>query len=122
MTWPFENDTSFVVKKLANRNMKADKRSRLLLIFTIALSVCMVFSIVLISAGLQEKYKNTQRNKAQIGILGITDEQSARLLQNEDVLWIGEYSAIGLFYVEDKTITVAYGNQDYFLHQEEKTL
>ena len=122
MTWPFENDTSFVVKKLANRNMKADKRSRLLLIFTIALSVCMVFSIVLISSGLQEKYKNTQRNKAQIGILGITDEQSARLLQNEDVLWIGEYSAIGLFYVEDKTITVAYGNQDYFLHQEEKTL
>ena len=49
-------------------------------------------------------------------------EQSARLLQNEDVLWIGEYSAIGLFYVEDKTITVAYGNKDYFLHQEEKTL
>lgn len=122
MTWPFENDTSFVVNKLANRNMKADKRSRLLLIFTIALSVCMVFSIVLISAGLEEKYKNTQRNKAQIGILGITDEQSARLHQNEDVLWIGEYSAIGLFYVEDKTITVAYGNKDYFLHQEEKTL
>ena len=88
MTWPFENDTSFVVNKLANRNMKADKRSRLLLIFTIALSVCMVFSIVLISAGLEEKYKNTQRNKAQIGILGITDEQSARLHQNEDVLWI----------------------------------
>ena len=122
MTWPFENDTSLVVKKLANRNMKADKRSRMLLIFMIALSVCMVFSIVLISAGLQEKYKNTQRNKAQIGILGITDEQSARLLQNKDVLWIGEYSAIGLFYVDDKTITVAYGNQDYFLHQEEKTL
>ncbi len=122
MTWPFENDTSFVVNKLANRNMKADKRSRLLLIFTIALSVCMVFSIVLISAGLEEKYKNTQRNKAQIGILGITDEQSERLLEKEDVLWIGEYSAIGLFYVEDKTITVAYGNKDYFLHQEEKTL
>ncbi len=122
MTWPFENDTSSVVKKLANRSMREDKRSRLLLLFTIALSVCMVFSIILISSGLQEKYKNTQRNKAQIGILGITDEQSERLLEKEDVLWIGEYSAIGLFYVENKTITVAYGNQDYFLHQEEKTL
>ena len=122
MTWPFENDTSSVVKKLANRSMRADKRSRLLLLFTIALSVCMVFSIILISSGLQEKYKNTQRNKAQIGILGITDEQSDRLLEKGDVLWIGEYSAIGLFYVDSKTITVAYGNQDYFLHQEEKTL
>lgn len=122
MTWPFENDTSSVVKKLANRSMRADKRSRLLLLFTIALSVCMVLSIILISSGLQEKYKNTQRNKAQIGILGITDEQSDRLLEKGDVLWIGEYSAIGLFYVDSKTITVAYGNQDYFLHQEEKTL
>ena len=122
MTWPFENDTSSVIKKLANRSMRADKRSRLLMLFTIALSVCMVFSILLISSGVQEKFKNTQRNKAQIGILGITDEQSARLLEKEDVLWIGEYSAIGLFYVENKTITVAYGNQDYFLHQEEKTL
>ena len=102
MTWPFENDTSSVVKKLANRSMRADKRSRLLLLFTIALSVCMVFSIILISSGLQEKYKNTQRNKAQIGILGITDEQSERLLEKEDVLWIGEYSAIGLFYVENE--------------------
>lgn len=27
-----------------------------------------------------------------------------------------------LFYVDDKTITVAYGDEDYFSHQEEKTL
>ena len=25
MTWPFENDTSAIVKKLADRSMKADK-------------------------------------------------------------------------------------------------
>ena len=56
MTWPFENDTSSVVKKLANRSMRADKRSRLLLLFTIALSVCMVFSIILIS---KRKVKST---------------------------------------------------------------
>ena len=29
MTWPFENDTSSIVKKLADRSMKADKRSKL---------------------------------------------------------------------------------------------
>ena len=85
------------------------------------LGVCMVFSILLISTGTQEKFKNTQRNKAQIGILGVTDEQTAQLRQNENIMWVGEYSALGLFYVENKTITVAYGNEDYFLHQEEKT-
>ena len=122
MTWPFENDTSAIVKKLADRSMKADKRSKIFLLLTIALSVCMVFSIILISTGTQEEFKNTQRNKAQIGILGVTDEQTALLRQNKDISWIGEYSAIGFFYVDDKTITVAYGDEDYLLHQEEKTL
>ena len=122
MTWPFENDTSAIVKKLADRSMKADKRSKTFLLLTIALSVCMVFSIILISTGTQEEFKNTQRNKAQIGILGVTDEQTALLRQNKDISWIGEYSAIGFFYVDDKTITVAYGDEDYLLHQEEKTL
>ena len=79
MTWPFENDTSAIVKKLADRSMKADKRSKTFLLLTIALSVCMVFSIILISTGTQEEFKNTQRNKAQIGILGVTDEQTALL-------------------------------------------
>jgi len=122
MIWPFENDTSAIVKKLANRSIKADKRSKAFLLFTIAVSVCMFFSVILISTGTQEEFKNTQRNKAQIGILGVTDEQTALLRQNEDILWIGEYSAIGLFYVDDKTITVAFGDEDYFLYQEEKTL
>lgn len=80
----------------------------------------MVFSILLISIGTQEEYKNTQRNKAQIGILGITDEQAGLLHQNTDVSWIGEYSAIGLFYQDNKTITVAYG-KSLFFDQEEKT-
>ena len=117
----FENDTSAIVKKLAGRSMQADKRNKAFLLLTIAISVCMVFSILLISTGTQEKFKNTQRNKAQIGILGVTDEQTAQLHQNENITWVGEYSALGVFYVENKTITVAYGNEDYFLHQEEKT-
>ena len=82
MTWPFENDTSAIVKKLAGRSMQADKRNKAFLLLTIAISVCMVFSILLISTGTQEEFKNTQRNKAQIGILGDTDEQTALLRQN----------------------------------------
>lgn len=121
MALPFENDTSPIVKKLAGKSIKADRRSKVFLLLTIAVSVCMIFSILLISKGTQEAFKDTQRNKAQIGILGITDEQAARLRQNEEVAWVGEYAAIGLFYADDKTITVCYGNEDYFCRQEEKT-
>ena len=100
MTWPFENNTNGIVKNLVKRSLKADKRSKIFLFFTIALSVCMVFSIILISTGTQEKFKDTQRNKAQIGILGVTDEQTAQLRKNSDISWIGEYSTIGLFYLD----------------------
>lgn len=99
MTWPFENDTSAIVKKLADRSMKADKRSKTFLLLTIALSVCMVFSIILISTGTQEEFKNTQRNKAQIGILGVTDEQTALLRQNKDISWIRENIPLLAFFM-----------------------
>ena len=122
MTWPFENDTRAITKKLAYRSMKADKRSKAFLLFTIALSVCMIFSLILISAGSQEEFKNTQRNKAQIAILGITDDQLSSLRQNKDVQWVGEHAVIGFFYSGNKTISVAYGSEDYFVHQEEKSL
>ena len=121
MTFPFENNTNRIIKKLAYQSSKAEKRSRIFLIFTIAIAVCMVFSILLISTGTQEKFKSTQRNKAQIGIVGITEEQLSQLRKKEEVQWVGEYSALGLFYSGEKTITVAYGDEDYFLHQEEKT-
>lgn len=117
----FGNNNQAVIRKLADRSIKSDKRSRAFLLLTIALAVCMVFSIFLVSTGTQEEYKKTQRGKAQIGILGITDEQLALLRQNENVSWVGEYSAIGLFYEEGKTITVAYGNEEYFLQQEKIT-
>ena len=35
MTWPFENDTSAIVKKLAGRSMQADKRNKAFLLLTI---------------------------------------------------------------------------------------
>ena len=35
MTWPFENNTSAIVKKIADRSMKADKRRNAFIIITI---------------------------------------------------------------------------------------
>ena len=117
----FGNNNQAVIRRLADRSIKSDKRSRAFLLLTIALAVCMVFSIFLVSTGTQEEYKNTQRDKAQIAILGITDEQLASLRQKENVSWVGEYSVLGLFYEEGETITVAYGNEEYFLQQEKIT-
>ena len=67
MTWPFENDTSAIVKKLAGRSMQADKRNKAFLLLTIAISVCMVFSILLISTGTQTSvYKGYKQDKIEM--------------------------------------------------------
>ena len=42
MTWPFENDTSAITKKLANRSIKADKRRNIFIIVTIAFAACLM--------------------------------------------------------------------------------
>ena len=45
MTLPFENDTRIIVKKLAKRNLKADKSRNILIIITIALATCLIMTI-----------------------------------------------------------------------------
>lgn len=119
MVWPFENNTAALEKKLAGRNIQADKGSRMFLVFTIALSVCMALSINLLSAGTAEDFKNTQRDKAQIAVVGITDEQSGLAAQDERVAWVGEYAALGLFYQGIKTVTPVYGDETYFREQQD---
>lgn len=55
-------------------------------------------------------------------MIGITDGQLSALRQSKDVQWAGECAAIGLFYSGNETVTVAYGSEDYFTHQEEKSI
>ena len=79
MTYPFENDTSAVIKKLAARSMQADKRNKAFLLLTIAISVCMVFSILLISTGTQEKFKKVgNMNESGTDFRCLKEEQARR--------------------------------------------
>ena len=38
MTWPFENDTSAITKKLANKSLKSEKRRNLMVVIAVALA------------------------------------------------------------------------------------
>ena len=58
MTWPFENDTSAINKKLAKRNLKADKSRNILIIITIALATCLIMTTTLYFFASQRKSLN----------------------------------------------------------------
>ena len=47
MTWPFENDTSAIVKKLARKSVQADKRKNLFCIIAITVAVAMIMMALL---------------------------------------------------------------------------
>ena len=49
MTWPFENDTSAITKKLAKKSLQSEKRRNLMVVIAVALASCLIcFSIVMV--------------------------------------------------------------------------
>lgn len=58
MTWPFENDTSAVVKKLAKRNLTADRTRNILIVMTIAFAACLIMATALYAIGTQRASRN----------------------------------------------------------------
>ena len=117
MKWPFENDTSGVVRKLARRSLTSDRRSARFLVLTIAVAVAMVLGIALVSAGLAEEAKDPYRSQAQVTVLGPTDEQLAAMRAAEGVEWVGEYAALGYSYQEGRQLIVLYADADYLTRQ-----
>lgn len=48
MTWPFENNTNAITRKLAKRSLQADKRRNIFLIVTITLTTALLSGIFLL--------------------------------------------------------------------------
>ena len=80
MTWPFENDTSAVEKKLASRSIKADKRRSVFVILTIALAVCLMGTLCFLYSAQQRKTLDGILGQYQAGCGGLTREEVARLV------------------------------------------
>ena len=83
MTWPFENDTSAVEKKLAGRSIRADKRRSVFVILTIALAVCLMGSLCFLYSAQQLKTLDGILGQYQAGCGGLTREEAARLAEEK---------------------------------------
>ncbi len=79
MTWPFENDTSAVERKLASRSIQADRRRSVFVVLTIALAVCLMGSLCFLYFARQMKTLDSILGQYQAGCGGLTREEVARL-------------------------------------------
>ncbi len=95
MTWPFENDTSAIVKKLAKRNLKADKTRNVLIIITIAFAACLIMATILYFLNGQRASRNSAEGMYQATISDLDDE-TACIIQNDDRVIAGFSYLMGM--------------------------
>ncbi len=80
MTWPFENDTSTVIKKLASRSMKADRRRSIFVLITIALAVSLMGTLCFVYSARQMQTREHIQGQYQAGCEGMSYEEIERLV------------------------------------------
>lgn len=95
MTLPFENDTRIIVKKLAKRNLKADKSRNILIIITIALATCLIMTTTLYFFASQRKSLNDAAGRYQ-AIINEVDNDTITKLVNDDRVQVGVSHLLGL--------------------------
>lgn len=105
MTLPFENDTRIIVKKLAKRNLKADKSRNILIIITIALATCLIMTTTLYFLASQRKSLNDAAGRYQ-AIINEVDNNTITKLVNDDRVQVGVSHLLGLVSYGDYKLTV----------------
>lgn len=104
MTWPFENDTSTIINKLAKKNLKADKTRNLLIMITIALAACLIMATILYFFGGQRASRNSAEGMYQANISNLDDE-TAHTIQNDNRVIAGFSYLLGMIdYGEYKVV------------------
>ena len=114
MTWPFENDTSAVVKRISNRSISANKKRNLFTIITIALAAALLLAIMLYGFGTSQATINRTKDTAQIVFTNIAQEQGDKLYEQDQIDWIGEFTLVSTEQVNNSTFHLQYGNAEMF--------
>ena len=106
MTWPFENNTSAVTKKLANRSIKADKRRNIFIIVTIAFAACLMTVLALYTFGKSHELKTFLQGRYQAAVIDVDLETINDLRQDSNIEMIGTEALVDSFRIDDYTLNV----------------
>ena len=111
MTWPFENDTSAVVKKYAKRSMRKSRIKTLLSVLTIMLSVALLSGFILSVVGMATETKRELQTANNAIYYNINDKQIEELRQDNRIADSRIYIQAGNTQVDDYLIIPVYIEQ-----------
>ena len=99
MTWPFENDTSNIEKKLAKRSLHRERQRNLFAIIALVLTAFMITATFSIGFSYFETYQMQQirlmGTTADVGITNVTENQLVDISKSNLVLDVGIQQRLG---------------------------
>ena len=95
MTWPFENDTTAIINKLAKRNMQSEKRRNLMVIIAVALAAFLICFAGTLGTSMLQVQQNQINDTYEAAFVGVTEQNIEALKAVPELARIGEYYTIG---------------------------
>ena len=115
MTWPFENDTSVVIKKLASAQLKKERLKKIFTVIAISLATFLMTSVLLLVSGIITVNQNGSNNitgSYHALISGIEKEQYQKLCDDVRVDLCGFTASIGSVKSGNDRLNISYSNKD----------
>ena len=93
MTWPFENDTSAITKKLAKKSLQSEKRRNLMVVIAVALAAFLICFTGIVSTSLTQMQRNQVVDTYEAVWLGVEENDI------ENLKGVPEFERVGGYYV-----------------------
>ncbi len=95
MTWPFENDTSAITKKLAKKSLQSEKRRNLMVIIAVALAAFLICFTGIVSTSLTQMQRNQVVDTYEAVWLGVEETDIEKLKGVPEFERVGGYYVLG---------------------------
>jgi len=93
MTWPFENDTSAITKKLAKKSLQSEKRRNLMVVIAVALAAFLICFTGIVSTSLTQMQRNQVVDTYEAVWLGVEENDI------ETLKGVPEFDRVGGYYM-----------------------
>ena len=95
MTWPFENDTSAITKKLAKKSLQSEKRRNLMVVIAVALAAFLICFTGIVSTSLTQMQHNQVVDTYEAVWLGVEENDIETLKRVPEFERVGGYYMLG---------------------------
>ena len=95
MTWPFENNTNGIVKNLAKRNLKSEKRRNVMAVIAVALAAFLICFTGIVSTSLTQMQRNQVVDTYEAVWLGVEENDIETLKGLPEFERVGGYYMLG---------------------------